>query len=122
MKPLVFATTDYVRLKALSPIMELLKADEAVESFEAYKKGQLLLFVAIERTDLFDSGFSSQCKHISISHPSRYPTWDEIKEARNRFMPRDRDGFMVLPKKGEYVNIHQNCFHIWMPLKANVTK
>ena len=51
--------------------------------------------------------------HMSISHNSRYPTWDEIKQARYALLPRDRGFAMLLPPQDEYVNVHPNCFHLW---------
>lgn len=51
--------------------------------------------------------------HLSISHKHRYPRWDEIREARYKFMPADIYVVMVLPPKGNYVNVHPNCFHLW---------
>ena len=51
-------------------------------------------------------------KHLSVSHPLRYPYWDEIKEAKERFMG-DIDVAMILPKKEDYINVHKNCFHLW---------
>lgn len=51
-------------------------------------------------------------KHVSISHQSRYPTWEEIREIKDALFG-DIDVMMVLPKKADYVNIHKNCFHLW---------
>ena len=51
--------------------------------------------------------------HLSISHPNRYPTWDEIKKARYKFMPKDITAAMFLPPEKEYINVHPNCFHLW---------
>lgn len=58
--------------------------------------------------------------HMSISHrtndtlqPGRYPTWDEIVEARYRFCPANVHMVMVLPPREEYVNIHATTFHLW---------
>ena len=51
--------------------------------------------------------------HLSISHRERYPTWDEIKEAREEFLPMDKTFAMFFPPSKEYVNIHPNCFHLW---------
>ena len=51
--------------------------------------------------------------HLSISHPKRYPTWDEIYEARYRFIPEAVQMVMHLPPRQEYVNVHQNCFHLF---------
>ena len=50
--------------------------------------------------------------HISISHPYRYPTWDEIYTARYDFCPAEINMAIFLPRKSEYVNIHPNCFHV----------
>ncbi|SFU39659.1 DUF7694 domain-containing protein [Alicyclobacillus macrosporangiidus] len=50
--------------------------------------------------------------HMSISHPNRYPTWDEIRDARYELVPDDVTMAMLLPPRREYVNLHQNCFHL----------
>ncbi len=51
--------------------------------------------------------------HLSISHPDRYPTLDEIKNIRYRLLPNEITVGILLPPKEEYVNIHKNCFHLW---------
>jgi hypothetical protein len=59
--------------------------------------------------------------HMSISHrtnehppkPGRYPTWDEIKDARYRLMPQDIYVAQILPPPGEFVNLHGTTFHLW---------
>lgn len=51
--------------------------------------------------------------HISVSHPSRYPTWDELASARDRFGGPDFRMVMRFPPRDEYVNLHNTCLHIW---------
>lgn len=59
--------------------------------------------------------------HLSISHrrsdgskrPGRYPTWDEIHDARYRFAPLNMTMAMLLPPQEEYVNVHATTFHLW---------
>lgn len=51
--------------------------------------------------------------HLSISHKERYPTWDEIKSAREEFLPMDKTFAIYFPPSDEYVNIHPNCFHLY---------
>jgi hypothetical protein len=59
--------------------------------------------------------------HLSIRHrtnedkpqPGRYPTWDEIKDARYRFVPDGVTMAQLLPPKAEFVNLHETCFHLW---------
>ena len=50
--------------------------------------------------------------HLSISTPHRYPTWDEIKTARYDLVPHNITMAMLLPPPSEYVNVHENCFHL----------
>lgn len=68
-----------------------------------YQNGLLRIIVSIDGGD----------RHLSISHRDRYPTWDEILEARNWYFPEEMEVVMVLARKSEYVNIHKNCFHLW---------
>lgn len=53
--------------------------------------------------------------HMSVSHPDRYPSWDEIMDAREQLLPMDRTFVQILPgdADGEYVNVHEHCLHIW---------
>lgn len=50
--------------------------------------------------------------HLSISCADRYPTWEEIKDARYNLLPLGQHFAMILPPPGEYVNVHPNCFHL----------
>lgn len=53
--------------------------------------------------------------HLSLSRAAQYPSWNEMRDYIYRcgmFDP-DVDVVMVLPPKGEYVNVHENCFHWW---------
>jgi len=69
----------------------------------AFRLGECLVIV----------GHSSDGWHLSISHARRYPTWDEIKAARYQLTPHNVTMAMLLPPPEEYVNIHENCFHLW---------
>lgn len=51
--------------------------------------------------------------HISISHPYRYPTWDEIADLRYLLCPEDITMAMLLPPPERYVNVHEHVFHLW---------
>src|SRR5215469_17477875 len=47
--------------------------------------------------------------HLSVSHPRRYPTWDEIYTAWYDLVPgagSEFEGGIILPRKTEYVNLH----------------
>lgn len=51
--------------------------------------------------------------HLSIGHPSRYPTWDEVKFARYRLLDADLQMGMFLPPPDSWVNEHDHVFHLW---------
>lgn len=68
----------------------------------AYRMGEC--YIIVGRTDRW---------HMSISHPTRYPTWDEIKTARYALIPRHVTMAMILPPPDEYLNVHQTTFHLW---------
>jgi hypothetical protein len=50
--------------------------------------------------------------HLSISHPDQYPEWDWIADARYALVPDETVMVMFLPPRSEYVNVHENCFHL----------
>lgn len=60
-------------------------------------------------------------KHISVSAEGRYPTWDELASARDRFAP-DVPMVMHFPTRDEYVNVHETCLHLWEAEAGEVTR
>lgn len=74
---------------------------------KAFRKGEVHIFLSQDKTPKW-----GWLKHISISCQYRYPTWEEILEAKEHFFG-DMDTMMIIPKKADYVNVHPNCFHIW---------
>ena len=74
---------------------------------KAFKKDDLRIWVT---RDLYSAG---QVRwHLSISARTRYPSWDEIRDARYALIPDECTMAMMLPPKREYVNLHPNCFHL----------
>ena len=53
--------------------------------------------------------------HLSISHPNRHPTWDELKAARYWLLPSDITVGILLPPPDQYVNVpaQDHVFHLW---------
>jgi hypothetical protein len=74
---------------------------------KAFARGEVRVWVS---RDVYADG--SVRWHLSISCKSRYPTWDEIHDARYALLPNDITVAMILPPKEEYVNLHPNCFHL----------
>jgi hypothetical protein len=57
--------------------------------------------------------------HMSISFRdhkgrlTRYPTWDEIAQAREQFLADELEFVMFLPRVEEYVALHDTTFHLY---------
>lgn len=58
--------------------------------------------------------------HVSVSHKSRCPTWDEMCEIKDIFFDEDECCVEYHPAKSNYVNIHPYCLHIWKPQKEQI--
>lgn len=74
-----------------------------------YRSGKLK---AIVSRDEYKPG-ANKVWHLSIAHPSRLPSWQEVHDARYTLIPDEAVMAMVLPPKAEYVNIHEFCFHLY---------
>lgn len=56
--------------------------------------------------------------HLSVAanHPLGYY---EIKEIRYKFMPNDMQVGQIFPPREEFVNIHENCYHLFELSNSN---
>lgn len=57
--------------------------------------------------------FGDGWDHVSIAYPNRCPTWDEMCKVKDLFFDKDETVVQFHPKKGEYVNLHPYCLHLW---------
>lgn len=61
-------------------------------------------------------------EHVSISLPTRCPTWDEMCRVKALFWD-DEDSVMQLhPPKSEWVNNHSFCLHLWRPIDVAIPR
>lgn len=85
---------------------------EEVPGAHVYRLGECSVIVSRERVDRDDMVFTKRW-HISIAHTRRYPTWDEIGQARDRLIPADVWMCMAHPPREYWLNYHPNCLHLW---------
>lgn len=97
------------------PIVKQPLPAEAVKHFEHavlpdyYTMGPCRILIARE-----PAGVKGELLwHLTISEPSRHPTWDEIKVARYRLLPPDACFALLLPPTEVYVNAHDHVFQLW---------
>jgi len=69
----------------------------------------------ISTMDLIDNkdGVLKSCHHVSVSRKGKPVKWQDIVYVKDVFMGEETEAFHIVPKHSEYVNLHENCFHIW---------
>jgi hypothetical protein len=57
-------------------------------------------------------------EHVSVSPKHRYriPSWDDMCALKDIFFRDEEEAYQIHPKKSEYVNISENCLHLWKPI------
>jgi hypothetical protein len=54
-------------------------------------------------------------EHVSVSHESYTPTWEEMCEVKGMFWDPDDCVLQYHPPRSDYVNTHPFCLHLWRP-------
>lgn len=93
---------DYARVEFPEPQKTMLKVNGSLD-IKAFQKGDLKILVSTDEGRI----------HMSISHATRYPAWDEIRDARYALLPLGKHFVMALPPPQNYVNLHPFVFHLW---------
>jgi hypothetical protein len=92
-------------------VQALVKNGLDPETLKLYTMGPCSIFVGQE-----PAGKNHELLwHLTISCPSRHPTWDEIKVARYRLLPLDICVGMLLPQPEFYVNLPEqdHVMQVW---------
>ena len=66
--------------------------------------------------------FGGGWEHVSVSPYKRHiiPSWDDMCAIKNMFFRDDEVVVQYHPAKSEYVNVVENCLHLWRPLEAEM--
>lgn len=69
----------------------------------------LHLYASVDETEAW-----GPLLHVSVSYGDvkRRPSWEDLSAIKAAFFG-DVDAAMILPKREDYVNLRDNCFHIW---------
>lgn len=55
-------------------------------------------------------------EHVSFCpYNGRLPDWDAMCELKDVFFDDEEEAYQIMPKKSEYVNMVDNCLHLWRP-------
>jgi hypothetical protein len=53
--------------------------------------------------------------HVSVSRPSRCPTWEEMSYVKRAFFRDDEWAIEYHPPVRENISVHNFCLHLWYP-------
>ena len=59
-------------------------------------------------------------EHVSVSHATRCPTWQEMQHIKEVFWRDDEVVLQFHPAKADYVNFHPHCLHMWRPINQAI--
>lgn len=56
--------------------------------------------------------------HVSVSHPARLPTWQELKLVKSIWIGDSRPAYQALPRNTKFAEDDSDAytFHLWCPL------
>lgn len=84
--------------------------------------------IAVQRSDglavIMSSHEESDSRnwlHVSLSYAKRLPNYEDVKEVRALWTPRQLTALQVFPRLDEYVNVNPNVLHLWCCLDGDVT-
>lgn len=61
-------------------------------------------------------------EHISVSHPDRIPTWEEMDAIHKLFFEDDEVAMQLHIPAKEHINYHPYCLHIWRPIIGGIPR
>lgn len=51
--------------------------------------------------------------HVSCSRRDRLPSWEDLREVKDRYIGKEKLAVQVLPPQSRYINIHPYVLHLW---------
>ncbi len=66
-----------------------------------------------ERLRIVSSGTGSEWEHVSVSTPSKCPSWVAMQHVKELFWDDEETVVQFHPKKSAYVNFHPHVLHLW---------
>lgn len=90
-------------------------------AFVVYLEKQRLQVIVSDAISWKENGlFGHPWEHVSVSTPSRCPTWEEMCFVKNLFFHPEETVIQIHPPKSEYVNFHNFCLHLWRPIGQTI--
>ncbi len=72
---------------------------------------------------IISSGSGEHClgwEHVSVSLKLRPPNWLEMCFVKDLFWLEEEAVMQLHPPKSDYINIAENCLHLWRPMDGKI--
>ena len=66
------------------------------------------------------ASWSGGWEHVSVCPSNRLPDWDEMCAIKDMFWNDDEVVMQLHPAKSNYVNLMENCLHLWKPIRQEI--
>lgn len=60
--------------------------------------------------------------HVSVSLPSRCPTWEEMERVKRLFFRDDETAMQLHVPPSDHKNHHPYCLHLWRPHNVEIPR
>lgn len=60
--------------------------------------------------------------HVSVSRPTRCPTWGEMEQIAKLFFEDHEDAMQLHVPEADHINYHPWCLHWWRPWKVAIPR
>lgn len=60
----------------------------------------------------------AEWEHVSVSpkHKFKIPSWEDMCRLKDVFFEDEEEVYQIHPPKSHYVNMRENCLHLWKPI------
>lgn len=87
------------------------------------KGGPVLAVIASDVVGWIRSGMPMPAwEHVSVSTPTRCPTWDEMEYVKRIFWDESETVMQLHVPPAEHINHHSFCLHMWRPVGIEIPR
>lgn len=102
-----------------------MKDIKEIERFIPYKR-QILggtygteLVIGTKKGSVIFSNNEGGYEHVSFSpYSGKMPSWEDMCALKDIFWNDDEEVYQIHPPKNEYVDLQDNCLHLWKPING----
>jgi hypothetical protein len=82
-----------------------------------HPNGARLAVIASDGRDWAECGFAGPAwEHVSVSLPTRCPTWEEMDWVKRQFWEDDEVVIQLHVARKDHISTHNFCLHMWRPV------